>query len=244
MSEAASPRAILVDLDETIVDITSGIRDSWRSACVDLAGGVAGLDADHLFDAVLRFDASFWSDPSFDREARRDQRAAAARIVQAALSSLGHDRPDLARAIAHAYRDRRERAMRPFPGAIDALADLRARGIRLALLTNGAGPSQRAKIERFHLTRYFRYILIEGEFGVGKPDERVYHAAMRALGAQPSETWMVGDNLEWEVVAPRRLGLGAVWVDRRGAGLPPDFPFAPTHVIAALHQLPGLLPPS
>ena len=31
---------------------------------------------------------------------------------------------------------------------------------------------------------------------------------------------MVGDNLEWDVAAPQRLGLRAVWVDGPGRGLP------------------------
>jgi hypothetical protein len=30
---------------------------------------------------------------------------------------------------------------------------------------------------------------------------------MAALSVEPSETWIVGDNLEWEVAAPQRLGL-------------------------------------
>jgi putative hydrolase of the HAD superfamily len=30
---------------------------------------------------------------------------------------------------------------------------------------------------------------------------------MEVLGVGPDETWMVGDNLEWEIVAPQRLGF-------------------------------------
>jgi FMN phosphatase YigB (HAD superfamily) len=32
---------------------------------------------------------------------------------------------------------------------------------------------------------------------------------MEVLGVGPHETWMVGDNLEWEIVAPQRLGIYA-----------------------------------
>jgi putative hydrolase of the HAD superfamily len=34
--------------------------------------------------------------------------------------------------------------------------------------------------------------------------------AMGVLGVGPEETWMVGDNLEWEIVAPQRLGIYAI----------------------------------
>ena len=42
----------------------------------------------------------------------------------------------------------------------------------LAMITNGASATQRAKIERFHLAPYFDHILIEGELGFGKPEPR------------------------------------------------------------------------
>ena len=53
---------------------------------------------------------------------------------------------------------------------------------------------QRGKIQRFGLEPCFDYILIEEEFGVGKPDERVYLHAIGQLDTHPSKSWMVGDN--------------------------------------------------
>ncbi|MGA9348435.1 MAG: HAD-IA family hydrolase [Anaerolineae bacterium] len=47
--------------------------------------------------------------------------------------------------------------------------------------------------------------MIKGEFGVGKPDDRVYLHALDQLNVKPEETWMVGDNLEWDVRAPQRM---------------------------------------
>ena len=70
------------------------------------------------------------------------------------------------------------------------------------------------------LTHRFDHIQIEGEHGFGKPEERAYLHAMQALGVAAPETWMVGDNLEWEVVAPQRLGIYAIWIDVHGDGLP------------------------
>jgi putative hydrolase of the HAD superfamily len=82
-------------------------------------------------------------------------------------------------------------------------------------VTNGAAGAQRAKVERFALSDRFDHIQIEGEHGFGKPDERAYLHAMQALGVTASETWMIGDNLEWQVVAPQRLGIYAIWINVR-----------------------------
>jgi putative hydrolase of the HAD superfamily len=53
------------------------------------------------------------------------------------------------------------------------------------------------------------------------------------------DAWMVGDNLEWEVEIPQRLGIYAVWVDVIGAGLPPDSPIRPDRIIRTLAELKG-----
>ena len=76
---------------------------------------------------------------------------------------------------------------------------------------------------------------------MGKPDARVCQRAMEVLDSRPSNTLMVGDNFEWEVVAPQKLGLRTVWIDRNGRGIAADSPVSPDHVITGLYQLPGLL---
>ena len=73
--------------------------------------------------------------------------------------------------------------------------------------------------------------------GFGKPEEQAYRHAMTILGAEPHETWIVGDNLEWEVAAPQRLGLTGVGVDGDGRGLPADSPVRPDRIIRSLAEL-------
>ena len=107
----------------------------------------------------------------------------------------------------------------------------------MALVTNGDAGQQRDKIERHDLARYFGAIVIEGEFGCGKPEERVYREVLRRLGIDPEGVWMVGDHLEWDVLAPQRLGLTGVWIDREGAGLPADTDARPHRIIGSLSEL-------
>ncbi len=92
-------------------------------------------------------------------------------------------------------------------------------------------------IERFELAHRFDHIQIEGEHGFGKPEERAYLHAMQALGVEPHEAWMVGDHLEWEVAAPQRLGIFAIWHDALGRGLPAGSPVKPDRIIRSLSEL-------
>lgn len=231
-------RAFLFDLDDTILD-EGDAEEAWRAACERAAGGEPRVDAEALLVAIGRARAWYWSDPERHREGRLDLRAARSRLVAMALGDLGLDRSGLADCIADAYGDLRDAAVRPFPGAVETLERLNARGLLLALVSNGGSAAQRAKIERFGLSQYFQRILIEGEFGVGKPDERIFRAAMQGLGVAPVEAAMVGDNLDWDVAAAQGVGLFGVWVDSSGAGLPAASSVRPDLVIRALPELLG-----
>jgi putative hydrolase of the HAD superfamily len=48
---------------------------------------------------------------------------------------------------------------------------------------------------------------------------------------------MVGDQLEWEVAAPQRLGIKGIWVDVLGDGLPEASPVRPDRIIRRLSEL-------
>jgi putative hydrolase of the HAD superfamily len=47
---------------------------------------------------------------------------------------------------------------------------------------------------------------------LGKPEPAVYAHALASLGVSASDAWMVGDNLEWDVATPRKLGMRGIWI--------------------------------
>jgi putative hydrolase of the HAD superfamily len=228
------PRAIFLDLDDTIIDDSSSVGGGWRAAVGEHARTV---DIEKLLDAIFEVRDWYWSDAERHRVGRQDLNAASTWIVDEALRRVDHAEPGLARTIAHRYRELREQGQLLLPGALATLERLRDHDIRLALLTNGTSAVQRAKIERFDLARHFDSICIEGELGCGKPDERVYRAALQETHSEPATTWMVGDNLEWDVAAPMRLGLTGIWLDRLGCGLPSSTPVQPHRIISSLTEL-------
>jgi len=208
-------RALLVDLDDTLLDYTGGVDDSWHEACA----ACSGHDPAVLAKAIVQARRWFWDDPERHRRERVDMMGAWTKIAARALEDLNAASAPLAARIAEDFAARRWQRMSLFPGVLEALGRLRQRGVPLALVTNGDRRQQRRKIEQHDLERFFDVIVIEGEFGVGKPEEPVYRHALAALAARPDEAWMVGDNLEWDVAAPQRLGLRAAWIDLAGAGL-------------------------
>ncbi|CAN5742294.1 HAD family hydrolase [soil metagenome] len=234
------PRAILFDLDETLLSF--GRRPLILvEVAEEFAAALAPLSPSAVAEALETHFRAFWDDPERNKVWRFKLTAARLMMVREVFQSLQSRAPGLTSELAEAFATRfhgyREEQARFFPGALEAVDELKRRGVKLALVTNGSGEVQRAKIERFDLADRFEHIQIEGEAGFGKPEEQAYLHAMAALGVKAHETWMVGDNLEWEVAAPQRLGIYAIWHDHLGVGLPKDSLIRPDRIILSIGEL-------
>jgi putative hydrolase of the HAD superfamily len=236
------PRAILFDLDDTILVAFGPAQSHWQRTIAAFADQLGPIEATVIAAAIEAASTELRADPARDKYWRHRTGAARRRIVAtafAALAAAGHRVPTeaIGDALADAYNALHDEELSLFPDAHETLDRLKELGVQLALITNGAAEPQRAKVVRFALEHRFDHIQIEGEHGFGKPEERAYNHAMEVLGVGPHETWMVGDNLEWEIVAPQRLGIYAIWHDGYGVGLPRNSPIRPDRIIRRLSEL-------
>ena len=237
------PRAMLIDMDDTILSAYGRPEIAWNTIAAEFAAELEPLPPQQVAAAVLTFARSFWANAEAAwRLKLGEERRLTVKGGFAALAAAGHRAlpDDLAIRLADRFTGYREEEIFVFPGAHEAIDKLKALGVKLALVTNGAADMQRAKVERFELTGRFDHIQIEGEHGFGKPEERAYLHALEKLGVGAHETWMVGDHLEWEVAAPQRLGIHAIWYDGESRGLPAGTQVRPDRVIRTLAEL---LPP-
>ena len=237
------PTAILIDLDDTILSAFGQAEGQWRRVVAEFAARLDRHDPDKIVTAMNAYSRHLWSDAGRHKYWRHRIGEARRHIVANAFAELcgegGHPVPEreLCHAIADRFNELQHAELRMFPGAHETLDELKDRGVKLALVTNGAAAPQRAKVVRFALEHRFDHIQIEGEHGFGKPEEQAYRHALQSLGVAAHEAWMVGDNLEWEVVAPQRLGIYAIWIDVHGDGLPAGSPIKPDRIIRSLTEL-------
>lgn len=232
------PEAILFDLDDTILADGAVYEKAWRNVFQKRLRRAGDLDNSELWTAIKQASEWYYSDPERMRKAQHNIHSARREVVTIALSSLRVDDNGLAHELADSYGEEKEKAMFIYPGTIETISHLRKEGIPLALLTNGSSEYKRKRIERFGLAPFFSHILIEGELGMGKPDEQVFRHALRLLGVvDPSKAWMVGDRLETDVRPAQKVGIYAIWVDWRGEGLPESTTVQPDRIIRRLSEL-------
>lgn len=235
------PSAIFFDLDDTIILFLVPSKTALENAIRGNIKDAGRFTPDEVYKAIRASADWYWGDSSRSHAGRLDLRTARRNIIRLAFAGLKRNDFDLSDRIADAYGDERDSSGVLAPGAIETLENLRERGMRLALITNGASDMQRAKINQFNLAQYFDNILVEGEFECGKPDERVFKHTLERLDVSSADAWMVGDDLEYDISACRGLGIYALWVNAKGDGLPANNGVQPDKIIRRISEIPELL---
>jgi putative hydrolase of the HAD superfamily len=230
------PEAIILDLDDTIIADDALNQHTWKIVTEKYAP-VIGISPQELLDKILAVKSAYWADPERNRRGRLQLYQTRREVTAQALIQFHLGDQKLGYEIGDAYSAEKERNINLLPGALETLERLRSLSIPLALLTNGESPLQRSKIERFQILHYFKFILIEGEFGCGKPEKQVFEACLERLDATPSSTWMVGDNLESDIGGAMRLGIKGIWIDWQQRGLPSTSSVKPDRIVHRLAEL-------
>jgi putative hydrolase of the HAD superfamily len=238
MKDIVVPKAILFDLDDTILNDDVVSEEAWRKTCQIFTNRVKPIAGKELFASINSERTIFWNNPvNLQRGAWRNLFQSRLTIVKTALKKIGFQDDEIAREIVITYNNLKAELVRLVPNAEQTLNALKVRGIKLALLTNGDAESQRAKVEKLGLTAYFPVCLIEGEIGFGKPDPRMFQLALNSVHTQAADTWMLGDRLEFDIIGAQNVEIKGVWCDYQRRGLPPDSTVIPDAIIHDISEL-------
>ena len=196
-------RAITLDLDDTLWPIAPAIARAEQALHLWLQERAAHTAA--RFDVVaLRAIrdrvATTRPDIAHDFTAVRRESLRLALIESGDDASLAESAFEVFLAARH--------ELELYPEVDRAMARLAAR-YPLMALSNG-----NADIARTPLSSRFVGAISAREFGVGKPDARIFHEACRRLALQPSQVLHVGDDLELDVLGARDAGLHTFWLRR------------------------------
>lgn len=197
-------RAITLDLDDTLWPILPTIERAEKVLhdwLVQRAPMAAALFSN---PAALREIRNHVAEhrPEF----RHDLSAVRRESIRLALYRAGED-PLLADAAFDAFFEARQQ-VELFDDVLPALKALSDR-FPLVGLSNG-----NADVHRVGLGAYFRASISAREFGVGKPDPRIFHAAAGAAEVLPEQVLHVGDDATLDVVGALNAGMQAVWMNR------------------------------
>jgi phosphoglycolate phosphatase len=128
---------------------------------------------------------------------------------------------------------------RPYPGVVDGLAALAARGIALAVCTNKLGHATCAVLAALDLQRFFSVVVGGDSLPAQKPDPAPLRFALDRLGVPAAAAAMLGDHRN-DVLAARAAGTAALFA-RYGYGLASLGALEPDAMIDHFAELPEVL---
>jgi len=207
-------RAVIFDLDDTLLDTSYAMRE----ALTHLEGQLPAFQhcqPGELFAAHQRVLLSL--DPEVFAGRLSGVQARAKRFGLL-LCEYG-DTQTSGEETAQLYRQAYRAAFREVAGAALVMERLRARGLRIGVLTNYLREVQLESLEAIALSAHVDALVTVSD-APPKPDARAYAAVLDALGVRPDEAIMVGDSWENDVLGAQRAGLRAVWLNRFGAVRP------------------------
>lgn len=102
-----------------------------------------------------------------------------------------------------------------FSNALEILDYLRTKGYALHLITNGFDTVQHNKLKYSGLTPYFEAVITSEASNSLKPNKAIFDYAFNKTGAAPSESIMLGDDIEADIEGARNAGIDQVFVNHK-----------------------------
>ncbi len=236
------PGAVLLDVDETLID-GSGLVTSTVAVSREFAARhpELGLDPARLAHANgAAWQRNWIAHESAWIRGQLDDLGLSTMVWSDALRSLGVSDPvSLANEAAQEHGRALAAATHPFEDVVPALDALAEAGIPIGIVTNGSSSAQRAKVALLGTDR-FAFVVVTGEHGIAKPDPRIFEIAVQGLALPAHRVVHVGDNLSADIGGAFAAGLGTVWLNRAGGPRPVDAP-TPDAEITTLADLPRVL---
>lgn len=126
-----------------------------------------------------------------------------------------------------------------YPEVPAMLAELKSRGIKLAILSNGSPQMLAAAVANSGIADYFDAVMSVEEAGVFKPHPSVYGLAPKRLGLGKEQICFLSSN-GWDAFAAKAFGFRVLWCNRYGQ-MPERLPGLPDGEITDLSLLPARL---
>lgn len=217
-------KACVFDAYGTLFDVHSAVG-KYRQRLGDLADPVSLLWRTKQLEytwlrSLMKHHADFW-------QVTRD-------ALDFAFDMHQLNDPDLKKDLIEAYLH-----LDCYPEVPEALSTLKARGFKLAILSNGTPAMLDAAVKNSGLEELIETNYSVEDVGIFKPDPRVYHLAVDGLNVKSGDIVFQSSNA-WDAAGASAFGFKVAWINRFGQSVE-RLPGQPDAEIKTLSELPDLL---
>ena len=203
---------LFFDLDNTLWDFSVNAREALKQtlANLDLMNLLSSFD-DYV-QVYEEINDSLWSDYRVKKITKQDL------IVERFSRSLGafHILHQDWQAINSHYLECMALQTQLFPGTLETLAYLKAKGYQMHVITNGFREVQYDKLINSGLSPFFGKVFISEEIHVSKPHRQIFEHALKSSNALKKKSIMIGDSWDVDIIGALEFGIDQVMLLNNG----------------------------
>lgn len=103
-----------------------------------------------------------------------------------------------------------------YPDVIETLTQLKAKGVKTGVITNGLKRDYEQILRRLKLTDFFDIVIGIDTCNKAKPDNEIFLHAVNMLNVRPEQAVFIGDSVKYDYEGARNAGLKPLLIDREG----------------------------
>ncbi len=119
-------------------------------------------------------------------------------------------KPDTLDEITEIYWSETCKNLKLFSHVKETLKIVKENNIKVGVVSNLLADVQIKKLKKLKISQYIDFIVTSEEAGKEKPDKPIFLLALREANAKPSETIMVGNSIEDDVIGANKAGITSV----------------------------------
>lgn len=191
-------RAVIFDIDNTLTDFMRMKRASVDSAVESMIDAGLKVDKKEMVEKI--FDI-YWKDGVEDQ-----------RIFNKILTQeVGQIDYKLLAAAIIGYRRAKAGTMTLYPHVQMTLFELMRMGIKMTVISDAPKLEVWLRIVGLGLHHFFDHVITSEDAGAKKPAPEPFRKALEVLGTKPSETLMVGDWADRDIVGAKNVKIRTAW---------------------------------
>jgi len=198
---------LFFDLDNTLWDFRANAHEAFHDIFTELGLFSIIPDFPQFLAAYEQCNELLWSEyrkGKVKKDVMRIER------MLLTFREMGVDDPELAKHVGEIYLQRAPKKTNVFPAVHETLEYLSSR-YQLHILTNGFAEVQVQKIDNAGLKNFFSKLFMAEMVGYQKPDKRFFEYAIKSVHAHKSESLMIGDDPDADIVGAAHAGIDQVY---------------------------------
>lgn len=212
----ATVKNLFIDLDDTLWATYENNKQSLKALYERFEWSRYFTTFEALFRVYMPYNEELWA---LYREEKISKNELIIRRFKYPLHSFLSYSDDEYWQLNNLFLQETARQTRLVEGALSILQYL-APYYNIYILSNGFREVQRAKIENSGLSPYIQRMILSEDAGYPKPHKEIFRYAFRNTSSSPSNSMMIGDSWDADIVGSLAVGMPAIWFNPQKKTLP------------------------